>query len=554
MVPDVSNQAVWSLPENGMHDADVAQQLLSIVERQSRVGLIVATADGIVRHWGPALEGALGYTEAEALGRPIPCSNTHERDCLDEALRSVMSGAIWRPGIIRQSRRDGSLADLRIVAHPLRNAQGNVVAAAILVEDVTDNQRYRELNRRLTEVLSAVRGFGDLDDILRMVRDVIIELGGFDRAGVFQVIGDEVRGAWGTDRDGRPQRESDLRETLADWGPTIGDLAAGTVPFVIEKWIPYRQDDNMARPIDHVVIPMRAGEELVGLISADNLISGRPVTEADVLPLVPFAEEAAVAIRATRLLQQVQSHAGELEREVAARTAELERAVADLEQFAYRVAHDLRTPLRAIDGMAHILHEEMEERRTATWPDIEPRVQRISSCARLAGRLVDDLLTLARIGRQPFRPEETDVREAAMAAWRSLEAQGKTRDVRMNMLTMPPALADRDLLVEMYVRLLDNAVKFTRNTAEPRIEVGALTDATGPHPVFYIRDNGVGFEPADAQRIFGVFARMHCPDDFEGSGIGLAIVSRIMQRHGGRVWAEGSPGRGATFYWALPPS
>ncbi len=525
--------------------------MLNVIERLASGGVLALDVAGIVRHWGDGLVQMLGYPPSAMVGRALGDLVPQHRDALAELLESERSGCDRSGARIRVPRCDGSLADLDVSAQPWPEPDGSAPCIIVLVRDITEQSRSQALHRRLTEVTSAVSGFAPLDSILRMVRDAVIEFGGFDRAGVFQVFGDQVRGAWGTDADGKPRSEAGLAETLDDWGPSIPDLAAGVRRFVIETWEPDASEVGGRGPIRHVVIAMRAGLELVGLISADNLLTGRPVTEADVLPLIPFAEEAAVAIRSIRLHERVRTYADDLEREVARRTGELEKVVEDLEQFTYRVAHDLRAPLRAIDGMAHLLAEDIVS-QSLDADQILSRLERVSTRAMYAGRLVDDLLTLARVGRRPFAPRRMDLARPVLEAWESLADRRADRSIEFVLGALPPLLADRGMLLELLTRVLDNAIKFTRKAQQARIEVGAESDNAGGETVLYVRDNGVGLRPEDTERVFGAFAQLNSPDEYEGSGIGLAIVKRIMDRHSGRVWMSGAPGTGATLHCAFP--
>ncbi len=526
-------------------------RLYDIVERNAPVGVLILDPSGLIRRWGAGMVRLLGYQADEMVGRALPdVPGPHQDFCTDLFTR-VMAGRDWSGSRVRCPRHDGSLADLDVSAHPLCGADGTVEAIAVLVRDVTEQARSQALHRRLAEVTSAVSGFAPLDSILRMVRDAVIEFGGFDRAGVFQVLGNDVLGAWGTDARGQPQSEAGLAETLDDWGPSIDDLASGARQFVIEPWMPDENEPACGQTIEHVVIAMRAGSELVGLISADNLLTNRPVTEADVRPLIPFAEEAAVAIRSIRLHERVKTYADDLAGEVARRTEELEGIMANLEQFSYRVAHDLRAPLRAIDGLAHLLAEDTASRPLSA-EELGRPLDRISRRALFAGRLVDDLLTLARVGRRPFVPKRVDLNATVAEAWQALADTRKDRSVELTVGELPMVRADRDMLAEVLVRALDNALKFTRRSSSARIEVGAETDTRTGSVVLYIRDNGIGLNPDEAERAFGVFGQLNSPDEFEGTGIGLAIVKRIMDRYGGRVWIAGAPGQGATLHCSFP--
>jgi signal transduction histidine kinase/HAMP domain-containing protein len=237
----------------------------------------------------------------------------------------------------------------------------------------------------------------------------------------------------------------------------------------------------------------------------------------------------------------------DLERRVAERTAQLEAANKELEAFSYSVSHDLRAPLRAVDGYAQILEEEQAARLDADgWRVLGV----IRDSARQMGQLIDDLLAFSRLGRKTLTPGEVDMQALVQEVLGELCALNETRWPEIALGALPRARADRALLRQVWANLLANAVKFSAAADRPHIEVGALTDG-GEH-VFYVRDNGAGFDMRYADKLFGVFQRLHSADEFPGTGVGLAIVKRVVARHGGRVWAEGQPHAGATFYFTLP--
>lgn len=232
----------------------------------------------------------------------------------------------------------------------------------------------------------------------------------------------------------------------------------------------------------------------------------------------------------------------ELEDKVAERTA-------DLESFSYSVSHDLRTPLRAIHGFARIL---VEDHNTKLDPEAQRLLGVIDQNTRRMGQLIDDLLAFSRLGRQSISRAPVDMTELTRAVVEDVRRAEAERNGHFEVKIDPlqRAHGDRALLQQVISNLLQNAVKFTRGRTEPRIEVGSTP---GPdETVYYVRDNGAGFDPRYRDKLFGVFQRLHSTEDFEGTGVGLAIVKRIVQRHGGRVWAEGKVGEGATFYFTLP--
>jgi PAS domain S-box-containing protein len=221
----------------------------------------------------------------------------------------------------------------------------------------------------------------------------------------------------------------------------------------------------------------------------------------------------------------------------------------ELESFSYSVSHDLRAPLRHITGFAALLERSAGDRLD----DKDRRyLGTIVNAATRMGRLIDDLLAFSRTSRAAISRQPVDLAQVVDEARRDIEDETAGRDLDWVVEPLPPVSGDREMLKLAFVNLLSNAVKYSRPRERARIEVGAAK-VNGSVTVF-VRDNGVGFDPQYAHKLFGVFQRLHSADDFEGTGIGLATVRRIVSRHGGKVWAEGVPGRGATFYLSLPPA
>jgi signal transduction histidine kinase len=236
-----------------------------------------------------------------------------------------------------------------------------------------------------------------------------------------------------------------------------------------------------------------------------------------------------------------------LERRVAERTAELEAANKELEAFSYSVSHDLRAPLRAIDGFSQMLGEDYPEQLDETGRHY---LAGIRANAQRMGRLISDILAFSRMSRQPLTRATVDMAGLANEVFEEVRTANPGRDIEFRLGELPPAQADRALMRQVFVNLLANAVKFTAGTPAAVIEVSGSPE--GAEDVYRVKDNGAGFDMQYVDRLFGVFQRLHRADEFEGTGIGLAIVKRIVVRHGGRVWAEGAVAAGASFYFSLP--
>ena len=236
------------------------------------------------------------------------------------------------------------------------------------------------------------------------------------------------------------------------------------------------------------------------------------------------------------------------EEELIRQKAELARSNAELENFASLIAHDLRAPLRGVNGFSHILLEEHAESLDEEGRDL---LRRVRDGSLRMGRLIDGLLELSRLTRAPMRRQTVDLSALAEAIAADLRRDGAGRGVEFVISGGLTAEGDPRLLETALQNLLDNAIKFTAREPHPRVEFGAA-ERDG-HTVYSVRDNGVGFDPAYSDKLFGGFQRLHASDEFEGTGMGLATVQRVVERHGGRVWAEGTVGRGATVYFTLSP-
>jgi signal transduction histidine kinase/FixJ family two-component response regulator len=296
-----------------------------------------------------------------------------------------------------------------------------------------------------------------------------------------------------------------------------------------------------------VALPIVAGGNFYGVLRFSSQATQRRLSPGQIKALDILASTAAAAFEAASLLAQLRSMNQELEQRVRDRTRELEATNADLEAFSYSVSHDLRAPLRAVDGFCQIFITDFgsdvprEGRRL---------LDKVCAGAVRMNQLIDDLLRFARFSRQPLEARQVSMNDLVRRVAATFQDELKGRKVNLQIGALPDCMGDASLLEHVFTNLLSNAFKFTAGRPEARIEVGAYREAA--EQVYFMKDNGVGFDMEYSDRLFGVFQRLHSQAEFEGTGIGLSIVHRIIKRHGGRTWAESRLQEGTTLYFSLP--
>jgi PAS domain S-box-containing protein len=292
----------------------------------------------------------------------------------------------------------------------------------------------------------------------------------------------------------------------------------------------------------------------VPLISSGTLIGAlfigwkapRAITPEEKETAVEVANQIAIAFEQARLLQETKRQAAELEGRVAERTAQLEASNQELEAFSYSVSHDLRAPLRAIDGYVRILLEDFTPSLNAEGKRI---CSVISDSARDMGKLIDNLLSFSRLGRAAMQPSVIDMGGMAYSVFFELTDPAERERIDFTVAPVQSSFGDPTLIRQAWINLISNAIKFSSKKERAKIDIDA--EARHGELIYSICDNGVGFDMQYADKLFGVFQRLHSTKEFEGMGVGLAIVQRVIHRHGGRIWAEGETGKGAAFYFTV---
>ena len=394
---------------------------------------------------------------------------------------------------------------VRVIGEAEWDAQGKVRRLQGACQDISDSRRAAEETRTMAEQLTTT---------LESLTDAFYTL---DRDWRFTYINGPA------ERLMRSKRGQLLGRKLFDVYPELADT-------VVSEQFERAMNDNVTVQFEEYYAPF----DIWVQVKADPSTQGLAIYVKDVT-------ERVIAGREIMRLN------AELEERVARRTAQLEAANKELEAFSYSIAHDLRAPLGSIDGFSQMLEQaagqELGER-------CRHYLSRIRAGVRQMGELTDGLLSLANLSRTSLRSESVDLAALARAAVTALRERSPARAADVEIAAALPARGDSRLLAQVIGNLVGNAWKFTARKERAHIEVGVIPGPDGS-PVYFVRDNGAGFDMAYASKMFEAFQRMHSPADFEGTGIGLAIVHKVVARHGGRIWAESAPDRGASFYFTL---
>jgi signal transduction histidine kinase len=299
-------------------------------------------------------------------------------------------------------------------------------------------------------------------------------------------------------------------------------------------------------------IPLFSNDEFIGVVGLANRPGG--YTQEFAVYLEPMVNACANLLAAWRIdrrrltaEEEIRQLNASLEERVRERTAQLETAVRELDAFSYSVSHDLRAPLRAVDGFSRMVTEDYADKLDE---DGRRKLGMIRSETARMGRLIDDLLAFSRLGRQNLEQAPIDMHALAQSVFSELAAQEPERKLRLDLQQLPPARGTEAMVRQVWVNLISNAIKFTKERETGEIEIGTRDGGQ----TYYVKDNGAGFDMRHASKLFGVFQRLHSAAEFQGTGVGLALVQRIVQRHGGRVWADAAVNRGATFFFTLANS
>jgi PAS domain S-box-containing protein len=478
-------------------------------------GVLVMGRDGMTSFVNARMAEMLGYRAEEILGRPIT-DFMFEEDIPDHK-RKMENRRQGMPEYYERRFRhqDGQTVWTHVSATPIFDSEHHFEGSFAMLTDITEN---KQAESRLNEQLHFLQQLLNSIPLPVYYKDLEGSYLGCNTAfkAFLGLPGEEIAGR--TIHAVAPKERADKHREA--------DLALLRNPGVLSYEVSDVYNDGKYR---HVIFHKAT------FVDANGCVAGTVGTLVDIT-------ERKLAIEEIRRLNQ------ELEQRVADRTAQLLAANGELEAFAYSVSHDLRAPLRHIEGFLELL-----QKRTAADLDEKSRhyMATILDATKRMGTLIDDLLYFSRMGRQEMTKTRVDLTALAQEVIREIEPETEGRTVRWLLAHIPVVMGDRSMLRIVLANLISNAVKFTRWREQAEIEIGSLSGRE-TETLVYVRDNGVGFDMNYSDKLFGVFQRLHREDEFEGTGIGLANVRRIINRHGGRTWAEGEVGHGATFWFSLP--
>lgn len=468
-------------------------------------------------------------------------------------LRALQGELITNLEEIIRNPISGKLRYRQVSAAPVRDVNGNIIGSVSVVRDITELKRAEEALRESEEHYHSLfdhmlEGFAYCQMHFEQNQPVDFTFlninGAFETlTGLKNVVGKKVSEVIPGIQESAPE----LFETYGRVALTGISERLETYVEPLKMWFSisvYSSKKEHFVAVFDVITERKQAEEALCRLNAELEQRVEERTEELKSTVVHLGEEVTERQQAEAEIKKLNE---ELEKRVKERTAELEMANEEMGSFSYSVSHDLKTPIRAIQGFSRMLMEEHADKLDAEGLRL---LKVVSDNTRLMDHLIDDLLALSRLGRQHVRKSVIDLAAMTRQVFEKLRAQEPKRDLRLTLGDLPPCLCDHSLFYQVMENLLANAIKFTKSRKTASIEVGGRTE--GLENIYYVKDNGVGFDENYAHNLFRPFQRLHRREDYEGTGIGLAIIKRIVQKHDGRVWAEGKLNEGATFYFALP--
>jgi PAS domain S-box-containing protein len=513
-------------------EAERARAHLAAIVTSSDAAIVGKNLQGVVTSWNRAAEQLFGFSAEEMIGQPVlRIIPPNRRDEEAKILERIARGQTVEPYETIRRRKDGTEVTISLTVSPIIDSHGRVIGASKIARDISEHKRAeqallqsrQDLRRALEYQEAVVNNMGE--GLYTVNREGIVTSMNPAAEKLFGWTSDEVLGRKMHDvthykhRDGTPFPAAECAGLQV--------LQMGT-PLTNYEDVFVRKDGSCFDVL-YSSSPIRAGGEIVGLVVVFRDISERKRAEEALRD-----RDRALTIANDELTQQSEA---------------LSEVNNELQSFSYSVSHDLRAPLRTIDAFVRIVEEDHGAHLNS---EAQRCMGIVKKAARQAGELIDDLLEFSRLGRIGMDIRPVKMTELAQEVANELQCTQGGRVIDLQIGDLPLCQGDWRLLKLVWENLLTNAFKYTRPRTAAQIEVGWLPDdRQADASVYYVRDNGVGFDMKYVHKLFGVFQRLHLKEEFDGTGVGLAIVQRIVRRHGGRVWGEGKTDGGATFFFSL---
>lgn len=486
--------------------------------------LAAISADGKLTDVNEAMVQATGIARDSLVGSDFADYFTDPKRAIAAYRQALEAGSIRDyPLVLRHV--SGTLMELSYNVSAYRNDEGGVAGVFAAARDITAQKRAEDELRRDRE---------DLEERMR------------ERAEALQKSEERFRIIVSNTPDHLIVQDRELRYTLVvnpQLGLTEDDMIGNTDQDILQ---PEEADHltSLKRRVLETGKPVNVEASLTSATGEEQFFDGSYVAKigahGDIDGVIGY-------FRNVTERKRLEAHIRRLNVELHARAASLEVANQELESFGYSVSHELRAPLQAINGFAQVLKADHGDKIGEQGRHLIDVIR--ANTVHMA-QLIDDLLQLAHIGRRELAAQPLDMQALVRGVAEELTAAEKQRSIEITLSPLQPAFGDSAMLKQVWMNLLANAIKFSSRRAAARIEVGSRMD--DGQVVYWVKDNGAGFDMQHAGKLFRVFERLHRQDQFEGTGVGLAIAQRIVLRHGGRIWAEGQPDAGATFYFSLP--
>lgn len=459
--------------------------------RFSEDAILSKTLEGIITSWNHGAEKIFGYTPEEAIGKHITMLIPPERiDEEPQIIEKVRRGESIEHYETQRIKKDGTIVYISLTVSPLKDADGRIIGVSKIARDISGRRKADEIQSRLAAIIN----FSD-DAILSKTLDGILTSWNRGAEKIFGYIPEEV----------------------------IGKHVSILIP-------PERFDEE-----PKIIERIRRGESIDHYETVRVRKDGSRIHIS--LSVSPVMDSKGNIIGVSKIARDISDRKKKEE--------EIIQLNKELEAFSYSVSHDLRAPLRAIHGYARML---LEDHTTNLNSEGIRLLNAVQFNAKRMGQLVDDLLAFSRLGKIPLNKTFTEINNVVEDILKELNLEERAR-YKITVHPLGTVSADKSLLRQVFQNLIANSIKYSSKKDHVEVEIG-IKDING-QAIYYVKDNGAGFDMAYYHKLFGVFQRLHDQDEYEGTGVGLSIVQRVIERHGGKIWAEGKVNEGATFYFTM---